>query len=78
MKILVMNLGQTEAWNYCAGEGQQQFNLPTELVSVLEDCWCSVVVSCCCYKVVAEARGQFGTPEEEERPLLEAATKQRQ
>jgi hypothetical protein len=35
-------------------------------------------VSCCCEKLVAEAQGQFGNPEEGERPQLEAATKQRQ
>jgi hypothetical protein len=34
-------------------------------------------VSCCCEKLVAEARGQFGNPEEGERPPLEAATRQR-
>jgi hypothetical protein len=34
-------------------------------------------VSCCCEKLVAEARGPFGNPEEEKRPPLEAATKQR-
>jgi hypothetical protein len=39
--------------------------------------WGSVVVSCCCEKLVAEFRGQFGNPEEGERPLLEVATKQR-
>jgi hypothetical protein len=32
---------------------------------------------CCCEKLVVEARGQFGNPEEGERPLLEAATRQR-
>jgi hypothetical protein len=34
-------------------------------------------VSCCCYKLVAEARKQFWNPEEGERPWLEAATEQR-
>jgi hypothetical protein len=34
-------------------------------------------VSCCSYKLEAEARGQFGNPEEGERPLLEAVTRQR-
>jgi hypothetical protein len=34
-------------------------------------------VSCCCEKLVDEARGQFGNPEEGERPPLEAATEQR-
>jgi hypothetical protein len=29
----------------------------------LEDCCSSVDVSCCCVKLVAEARGQFGNPE---------------
>jgi hypothetical protein len=37
----------------------------------------SVTVSCCCEKPVSEARGQFGNPEEGERPLLEAVTRQR-
>jgi hypothetical protein len=32
-------------------------------------------VSCCCEKLVAEARGQFGNPEEGERPQLEAVTR---
>jgi hypothetical protein len=30
-KILVMDLKETEARNNCAGEGQQQFNQPTDL-----------------------------------------------
>jgi hypothetical protein len=34
-----------------------------ELVSELEDCCGSVVVSCCCEKLVAQAWGQFGSPE---------------
>jgi hypothetical protein len=34
-------------------------------------------VSCCCEKLVAEAWGQFGNPEEGERPSLEAVTRQR-
>jgi hypothetical protein len=33
-------------------------------------------VNCCCEKLVAEAGGQFGNPEERESPPLEAATKQ--
>jgi hypothetical protein len=40
-----------------------------------EDSCSTVVVSCCCEKLVAEARGQFGNPEEGERPPIEAATK---
>jgi hypothetical protein len=28
-----MDLEEPEGRNYCAGEGQQQFNLPTECVS---------------------------------------------
>jgi hypothetical protein len=33
-------------------------------------------VRCCnCDKLVAEARGQFGNPEEGERPPLEAVTR---
>jgi hypothetical protein len=43
----------------------------------LEDCCSSVVVSCCCEKLVTEARGYFGNPEEGERRPLKAATKQR-
>jgi hypothetical protein len=39
-------------------------------VSQLENCWGSVVVSCCCEELVGEA-------EEEERPPLEADMKQR-
>jgi hypothetical protein len=35
----------------------------------------SVVVSSRCEKLVAEARGQFGNPEEGERPPLEAVTR---
>jgi hypothetical protein len=34
-------------------------------------------VRCCCEKLVAKVRGYFGNPEEEERPPLEAGTKQR-
>jgi hypothetical protein len=34
-------------------------------------------MSCCSEKLVAEARGQFGNPEEGQSPPLEAATKQR-
>jgi hypothetical protein len=46
-------------------------------VSELEDCCGSVVVSCCCSKLVAEAREQFRNPEERECLLLEADAKQR-
>jgi hypothetical protein len=35
-----------------------------------EDCYSTVLVSCCCFELVAEARGQFGNPEKEERPPL--------
>jgi hypothetical protein len=34
-----------------------------ELVNELEDCWSSAVVSCCCEKLVVEARGSSGTQE---------------
>jgi hypothetical protein len=34
----------------------------------------SVVVNCCCEKLVASARGQFRNPEEEELPPLEVPT----
>jgi hypothetical protein len=44
-------------------------------VSELEDCCGSILVSCCCKKLVAEARGQCGNPEEGERPPLEAVTR---
>jgi hypothetical protein len=30
-------------------------------VSELEDCWGSVVVNCCCEKLVAEAEDRSGT-----------------
>jgi hypothetical protein len=39
--------------------------------------WGSVLVRCCCEKLVTEARGQFGNLEEEERLSLEAAAEQR-
>jgi hypothetical protein len=48
-----------------------------EQVSELENCCGSVFVRCCWKKLVAEARGQFGKPEEGECPTLEAAAKQR-
>jgi hypothetical protein len=48
-----------------------------ELVGEQSENWGSVVVSCCCEKLVAEARGKFGNPEKEERPPLKAATRQR-
>jgi hypothetical protein len=44
---------------------------------VLDNHGGSVVVSCCCEKLVAEAWGYFGNPEEGERPLLKVAAKQR-
>jgi hypothetical protein len=47
------------------------------LVSELEDCCSSVLVSCCCEKLITEARGQFGNPEVGERPPLETITRQR-
>jgi hypothetical protein len=34
-------------------------------------------VGCCCEKVVAEVRGEYGNPEQGEHMPLEAATKQR-
>jgi hypothetical protein len=34
-------------------------------------------VKFCCEKLVAEARGQFGKPEERERSPLKSVTKQR-
>jgi hypothetical protein len=46
-----------------------------ESICELEDCWSSAIVTCCCEKLVAEARGQFGNPEEGERPPLEAVTR---
>jgi hypothetical protein len=42
----------------------------------LEDCCNSVIVSCCCKKLVAEVRGHFGNQEEGELPPLEVVTKQ--
>jgi hypothetical protein len=44
-------------------------------VSELQDCCGAVVVRCCCEKLVAEARGQFGNPEAGERPPLDAVTR---
>jgi hypothetical protein len=41
----------------------------------LEDCCCTIIVSCCSEKLVAEDGGQFVNPEEGERPLLEAITR---
>jgi hypothetical protein len=46
-------------------------------VSELEDGCSSVIVSCSCEKPAAEARGKSGNPEEEKRPPLKAAIKQR-
>jgi hypothetical protein len=45
----------------------------TESASELENCWSSVVVSCCCYRLVAEVEN----PKEEERLPLETVTEQR-
>jgi hypothetical protein len=45
--------------------------------SELQDCWGSDIVSCCCEKLVAEARGPLANPEEGERPPLEAVTRRR-
>jgi hypothetical protein len=45
-------------------------------VSYSENCN-SVVVSRCCYKLVAEAGGPFGNPEQEKSPPLEAVIEQR-
>jgi hypothetical protein len=44
-------------------------------VNELEDCYGSLLVSCCCEKLVAEARGKFGDSEEGERPPLEAVAR---
>jgi hypothetical protein len=43
-------------------------------VTELEDC-CGTVIVSSCEKLVAEARGQFGNPEERERPPLDAVTR---
>jgi hypothetical protein len=59
-----LRLRQSVEWSERVGE------------SDLEDCCGSVPVSCCCYKLVAEALGQFGNPEDGERPPLEAVTRQ--
>jgi hypothetical protein len=37
-----MDLEKTEARNDCAGEDQQQFNLPTDQVSLLANCFVEV------------------------------------
>jgi hypothetical protein len=52
--------------------------LVVEWVSELEDCCESVLTTCYCGKLVAEARGQFGNPEEGECPPLEAVTRRQQ
>jgi hypothetical protein len=40
-----MDLEETEGWNDCAGEGQKQFMLPTEVSYLRVDiCW--PVISC--------------------------------
>jgi hypothetical protein len=44
-------------------------------VSELENCRGSVLVSRCCEKPAADARVQFGNPEEVERPPLEDVTR---
>jgi hypothetical protein len=56
---------QSEGWSELVGE----------LVSELEDCCSSVLVSRCCEKLVADAQGQFRNPEEGERPPLETVTR---
>jgi hypothetical protein len=53
-----------------------QHRIATSKTSGLEDDWGSVDVSCCCEKLVAEARDVSKT-QRKERPPLEAATKQR-
>jgi hypothetical protein len=47
-----------------------------ELVSELDNPCSSVVVNCCCEKLVAEARDSLGTQRKEKVCHLEAATKQ--
>jgi hypothetical protein len=44
-------------------------------VNELEDYCCSVFVSRCSEKLVAEAREPFGNPEEGEHPALEVVTR---
>jgi hypothetical protein len=56
---MFIDLEETKARIDCAGEAQQQFNRPTELVE-----------SICSWD-----RKQFGNSEEGERPLLEAVTR---
>jgi hypothetical protein len=56
--------------------GASEWSEVSGLVSELEDWFGSAVVSCCCEKLVAEAREQFGNPDEGERPPLEAVTRQ--
>jgi hypothetical protein len=65
---------------YLVAEAQRAVNITGSLdfvhrllffrVTELEDRYGSVLVSCCCEKLVSEARGQIGNPEEGERPLL--------
>jgi hypothetical protein len=42
----------------------------------MDNHWSSTVVSCCCEKLVAEAKGLYENPEEGEHPPMEAITKQ--
>jgi hypothetical protein len=44
---------------------------------LLEECCGTLVVSRCCRKLVAEARGQVGNRDEGECPPLEDVTRQR-
>jgi hypothetical protein len=53
----------------------KQDKLVGELVSEIENCCSSVVVSCCCTELVAEAGDSSGKPGEGKRPPLEAAIK---
>jgi hypothetical protein len=40
-------------------------------VSEFDNRWGSVVVYCCCEKLVTEAQGKLGNPEERECPTLQ-------
>jgi hypothetical protein len=61
-----MDLEETETRNDYAGEGQQQFNRPTDRVVVESYSYEK-------WEAASRGRGQFGNPEERERPMLKPA-----
>jgi hypothetical protein len=64
-----MDLEETEARNDCADEAQQQFNRLTDRpIWSVENCSCEK------WEAGSWVQGEFGNPEEAERPSLETAT----